>query len=546
MSRKLHLITSIFTAALISVLMVSCLKDDFDKLAKSEWNPSLAFPLVNSTLTVEDIFVQEGLPPHISTDFSGLIQLIYDSHNVSRSTNELISLPSLEGLNLLTLSNQTISDFNGVSNIGHQVSDSAFFAWTYSFDTQLGVSALIDSVFLRSGELNLELSSEIAQDVIVRIEIPELLVQNQPFLQVFQLSSNGTLPQPESVVRNLQNAVLIPGSNESIELKVSARITRSNSSSLAANSGLSLTYNLSNGSYKKLHGSFGSLQFPLVSNDTLEPGIFRNVIQASNLVFENPTVDVQVQNSTGFGGDFALNSIRGFRAGATIPNLTVSAYTFPWPLSGQQGNVLESINFHFDNTNSNVVDFTNGFPRSVLTTSSHLLNVSTPSYLNDTARVRVNTQMTLPLDGLTLNLMVVDTFDFDIGGVNKELEELLVRLNVINGFPLEGKMQVYFGRLSANGQSIFVVDSLYPASNLPLMAAAGVNSLGEAISPVQTITDAIITAAKWQKLHAQNCNKLVIRGRLTSTSQGSQIVRILDDNEMVIRLGAMLKAKKTF
>jgi large subunit ribosomal protein L14 len=87
------------------------------------------------------------------------------------------------------------------------------------------------------------------------------------------------------------------------------------------------------------------------------------------------------------------------------------------------------------------------------------------NYLLDTSRVGITSEIRLPLDGITVNLFVVDTVPFEISTISKDVERALLRLNVTNGFPTDCLLQLYFAKETFNalGQStgLTVVDSLY-------------------------------------------------------------------------------------
>ena len=135
LSKKKH-----STFILLSLLILgfsACLKDDFDKIADSEWSPELAFPLVNSTLTPYDIFLQDGVPPQFDPDIYGLIRLVYDSDNYSRRASELIQLPAPQASQAFALNAQVVQSFNSNSTIGNTVTDSIGFTFPYTASTGL-------------------------------------------------------------------------------------------------------------------------------------------------------------------------------------------------------------------------------------------------------------------------------------------------------------------------------------------------------------------------------------------------------------------------
>jgi hypothetical protein len=168
--------------------------------------------------------------------------------------------------------------------------------------------------------------------------------------------------------------------------------------------------------------------------------------------------------------------------------------------------------------------------------------------LRDTSRFSVRQETVLPLNGVTLDLQLRDTFEFDFQGINRDIEEVLLRLSISNGFPVGGFLEVYFCRQNGvNPQAPLVyVDSLYDSSTAQVMDAPEVNSSGEATEQTNQITDVVMGGMDWEKLRDLNCNRIVILARLTTSGNALEEVRILEDDKLSIRLGARIKLRKTF
>jgi hypothetical protein len=200
------------------------------------------------------------------------------------------------------------------------------------------------------------------------------------------------------------------------------------------------------------------------------------------------------------------------------------------------------------------VNTLNAFPRYMLTNAAISLNQATTpltyNYILDTSRVGVTSEIRLPLDGITVNLFVVDTVPFKISTISKDVERALLRLNVTNGFPTDGLLQLYFAKETFNalGQSngLTVVDSLYENGTEAVLESGIADNSGIVVTPVQTITDAVITAIKWKKLSDASTDKIIIKAKLTTYDLGQLIVKVTEQNRLNIRIGAQLKIRKTF
>jgi len=103
---------------------VGCKRDDFSKLAESEWNPDFAFPLVNSTLTASDILAEENSSTLVSVGESGIVEVIYSTTNKSKNASELIDLPTIDITNNVKASILNTNTFNANQSIGTTLQDS--------------------------------------------------------------------------------------------------------------------------------------------------------------------------------------------------------------------------------------------------------------------------------------------------------------------------------------------------------------------------------------------------------------------------------------
>lgn len=536
---------TISSSLILLGFLASCLRDDFSKLAESEWSPDFAFPIVYSELDVNDLLLQEKSPTEIDPDASGLVRVIYHSDNFSDIAGNLINLPQPETNFAIQLNSASVSEFNAAAN-GAILEDSLIQVSSYS----IGATSRIDTVVFREGTLRISTQSFIPQPSQVRFVIPNLLINQQGALQPFELEASPGSASLAEATRNLSGAVLLPDPSGQITVKMYVRVSKSGISPIEE--GVQhFTGNLTieNSKFSSIAGYFSDLQMPAITNDTLQIKIFKNAISADILQFERASTEYLVQNSTGIPFSYNLQQMQAFRQGENIPDLTLAAYSFPDQINGSRTSAGLR-NYLFDETNSNITGIVNRFPVFTLSsqTFSPLQNSGLSYLLRDTSRFRVYQKLVLPLNGLTLDLRLKDTLEFDFQTINKDVEEVLLRLNLSNGFPVQGLLQVYFGQQAEDQPHapVFVVDSLFGTGNLPVLIAPEVNAVGEATGETNKITDAVMTGQDWQKLKDQNCNRIIVNARLTTSGNALSEVRILDDDIMKIRIGARIKLRTQF
>ena len=530
-----------------------CKRDDFSKLAESEWNPDFAFPIVNSTLSASDILAEENSSTLISVGELGIVEVIYSTTNKGKNASEIINLPLVNVTNNVYASSTNTNTFNSNQSIGTTLNDSVSFNIPYTLDAQLGSQSRIDTVFFKAGILKLNINCWVPHNSILSIEIPELIINNEIYKEDIPFNYALQTPMGISLERNLQGAYLIPSVNsESNRVKYTIRTPRINNQAIPINNQFSSTINFSNTEFSKLRGNFGSYAAPLPNNDTLFLHLFRNVINAVNLSFTNPSARILVSNSTGIPINYTQTSFNAVRPGSVIPNVDLSSISFPTSIQAMSSSsaLPAQVEYPFTSTNgSNISDVINSFPRYMLSRGNFTFDSSLPNasyFLRDTSHVETHSEVTLPLNGLTLDLQVRDTFEYDFNSISGDIEEIMLRLNIENGFPTDGKLQVYFCRSIGNGNSLQVIDSLYTQGTEVVLMAGQTNVNGIVTIPSQKITDATISGTKWQKLMQMNADRILIKARLTTNELGELAVKILANDKLQIRIAARVKANKTF
>ncbi len=531
-----------------------CLKDDFNKLSDSEWAPDLAFPIVFSDLSIQDIATQKDSDVTVGVGANNIIEIIYSSFNYTQRGEELLTLPAFsEAVNPSLDANNT-NAFNGISTIGNTITDSSSFTFSYSLDNQLSAAALLDTAFLKSGILNVKITSQVPQNCIIRTEIPQLFINGQVFSQNLTFNSSGTTPLSNELSRNLNGAFIV-GSSENIELKFYITVTRSNSASIPASNQFQAEVEIVDPKFKRLSGYFSGLQMPIATRDTMFVGIFRNAIEALELNFEAPTATVSLFNSTGLPVNIVITDIEAIRPGFSIPQIQASNYNqaITLPPQGLLSSAPETqvIDLNISN-GSNIQNVVNALPRSIVTEAalSPTVNPTEWGFLFDTSRVGIRTDLKLPLNGLTLKLLLVDTLDFDFANITSDIESGLIRLNTLNGFPTESRVQIYFCRKNLNGLgqtvSLTRVDSLFNTGNRLVLASGLTDASGLVTTPSQRINDAEIDRIRWANIVDGQADALLITAEFTTFNQALDIVKVFESNRLQLRLGARIQVRKTF
>src|ERR1035437_481507 len=133
-------IASFFFMAIIVFTIQSCIKDNFklDKLAKTEWNPNIAVPLVYSSLTVQDILTKEDHQGVIIVGNDNFCTLVYKGNLFSILGSDLIQIPD-----------QQMPSFSTPPAIATTMTTTvASYSSTIAFDTTAGRPTKLYKLFL--------------------------------------------------------------------------------------------------------------------------------------------------------------------------------------------------------------------------------------------------------------------------------------------------------------------------------------------------------------------------------------------------------------
>jgi len=126
--------------------------------------------------------------------------------------------------------------------------------------------------------------------------------------------------------------------------------------------------------------------------------------------------------------------------------------------------------------------------------------------------------------------VVQDTIDFKIDADQQELDHLLFRLNITNGFPLNGNLQVYF-----TDENFVVIDSLITENETTIIEGAPVSGppLYKVTEPANEITDILVDNDRFNKV--KTAKKMLLRTELSTTNE--QFIKLYSGYSIGIKVG---------
>lgn len=194
--------------------------------------------------------------------------------------------------------------------------------------------------------------------------------------------------------------------------------------------------------------------------------------------------------------------------------------------------------FTLTNANSNVFGIINNKPQQLVYKIDALSNpsgVNATNFVIDTSKISLDMEVNLPMYGTAKDFSVQDTFDFKFANADK-IETCMIRTSIVNGFPIDVQMQVYFTDENYN-----VLDSLLLPNQL-VLAAASVNLTNGAVNNAQQkTTDIDLDATKI--MHLNQTKKILVRATATTLNGGNTNIKIYDFYKLDVKLGAIAKMR---
>jgi len=531
---------------LSSLLLTACLKDNFNfkKLAQTEWDPNVAIPLIYSSLTMNDILVKSKSDSVVQVDANNFITLVYKGQYLSLKASDVFIIPDQpfsESYNL---------DAGGVTALtsvppGQTYSTS--YTDTLNFDpnspaTPAQSRIVIDSISFKSGNWAVSFASLINDNVQIRMSIPKAKQNGVSFAQTFSINSMGTT----NGSYNLSGYTFDLSAGGGNKIAVNYTVTITNSGNPVSPSQININQTFSTLAFKKIFGYLGQ-QTLSAGNDTIQFNIFQSSTSGS-FTLANPSMHVTIQNSYGIPISATLST---FKVSGNSGSMGVTGAPNPLPIASptvsQMGQYLttsfslspNSMNLvNNAPTSSNIKAAVNSQPKYLVYDIAATSNPLGPPALNfvlDTSTIKVNMEVDLPLEGTASGFSFQDTLNFTFPSLNN-VQSLLLRSNITNGFPIDLGIQIYFTDANLNK-----IDSLVTGNRIIAPSAIVNSGSGMVTSPTNKITDLTFNQARINKL--TNVSKLLVVASASTYNGGMTSVKFYSTYHLDVKLGAQAQLK---
>lgn len=542
-------------------ITVRCVKEEIDlnKVQTGELEPSFALPIGSAHLNLGDIEQEYDLNNFIYNESDNIFVAVYNDRLFEFMAKELLDVPPQNFNSTFGMPLSTQTGFVA-GPIGSQVSipNSNNFQMTFSN------GELIEEIEIKSGTLQMDLNSTFTHDVSLQLSIQSLKSGGVPYQTTLNIPYTGSLPST--------NNILLDISGYTIDCTNSGTTTNNiniSSLSVVTNSGNGLSgsevfdysFGITIDSYSLVTGYFGEYT-NILDQDTSHITLFED-LHGGTVHFEDPQINLAISNSAGvdvqtnFSGIWAPENSTNVNIGGAGPGnipLITGAST-----PGEVSTVSHTINNA--NTVPTLSQVMDEGPAEIIYSASATTNPSgfTTNFIMDTSKVWCDAEVVLPLFGYGDNFTLKDTVPGNIeellglesdGNINEEdIDEVLLRLNIDNGMPVDVGFQLYF-----TNDNYMILDSLFASVNgsQEILESASVNfslppthpDYGKVVAPMNKITDVVISNEKLQYLIDNKAVKIIYKivGN-TASAQTGENIKLYPEYSIDIKASAKINMK---
>lgn len=530
--------TAFYCAIALLFVAASCKKYDPSKLTSTAWNPNFAIPLAYGNFDVYDIMARTDSNDIVIIDpATGAIALVYKGEIVSYEASDVIQISdygTTENISAGDLSMSTAPSFSATASTNS----------TTTINPTVNAGVELYTMNFKTGTLDLSVTTTLQHDIDVTITIPELTDGGTLVSRTINMPYGGTIPHTGSVSIDLTNLDIdFTKSNTTFnELDIETSVTVSGTGNpVTGAENVSINMDFSSISFNNATGYFGQ-QNVGVDNDSILVKIFEN---STNGFFQltDPKVRFTVENSFGFPVEIDFFDLRSIDVN-TNSSFPLSGYpnplqvTAPSAIGQSATTVLELNTGNTTNIQSVVTPTPKYFYFEANGTSNPQGNIAT-NFVTDSSRFRVSGELELPLEGFAYGFYVTDTAEFSFSESVDEVESIMIRVNIDNGFPVEmtGEVKILD---SLNN----VLLDIFPTPAV-VIEPAPVDANGRVTEKSNKITDILLEGNDIQ-LFTQAAKIVIAANSESLDGTDGKIVKVFDDYNLDIKVGMQVQGALEF
>ena len=493
----------------LTIIMLSgCLNiEELGELEIESAQPSLAFPLLQTSISTEDLIEELDTTLEVGINSDGAYAFLFYATPYVHHKSDLFPKVAI-GLPI-------------------PIVDSVV-----AFPIPSLLDLEVEKTILKGDNLQFILNSDIPEDITVVVKSDQILKEGTPFFQQYQLEYKGLLPLVfQSPVINLRGYELNPqGGGVTIRFLAS----KEDGSRVQLPASFiridSLDFSYLEGTGVSTRVNTGLQIIEIETTDTLINGTYS---------FENPKIHFDLSNS--FGGPVAAEVTNMYietSDGTQEPilgSLLDDLFFFQFPSFDEIGQTkMQRITF--DRSNSNILDFSDKNISKIFYEMDIIFNpLDIPDqsfFIMDSSEARLDATVELGFDARIEDVQLTHSVDVDLTRLDSILSFRLKML-VANSIPISFASELYFSKKGTNMRIEI------PEENNTLIEPALVDPTGEVQSPSENIL--FYTGSQEVVDQLIQMDLLEVKLQLQSPQNGQIPSRIKPGQWMDIQIGMEVK-----
>ena len=488
---------------LLSCLLISC---NLPSISDIPINGTYAIPLVNDKIKVQDLLnANDGIDVNIDSD--GVITILYNSQVLDQTINDL--LPSILGFGEIPLLD-TVSRFS----------------------LDLGTNLTVKKAILKGKEIRFRYSSELAENINVKMRVPEFSKNGIPFEHSFDLKYEGTLPFTSFTELILLEGYEFQSTSNRLTFIYDARTEDGKRVKLSF---AAMSFNELVFAYGE--GSFERDIYPL-NSEVLPINIFQ-AWKSGNLEFEDPKLEFTIDHSFGFPISVKINKVDFDLVDESSKSLTTTflgnEIELSYPTLEEIGQTTTTkILFNKNNSNINTL-----FNEKVEAVSYDLEAIINPTnnlnftgFVTDESFFNLNVKVELPLKQKITNLQLSDTIILD-QPLKTEVTEAEFKIVLANSYPCAVDIKLTF--LDENENELF---RFFDEDELRI---EGGNLLPEGNTTLSEEIVKFVSLDEKQIKDLKNIKKIIVEPLFDSSYLSDGFLTLYDEQFLELRIGLIFK-----
>lgn len=475
---------------------------------------SVALPLINTKVKITDFEEKtETTNVSVNSDEEGRVTVTYIGEVVSRDWN--VISPPLPFVPFLF--EDSLSDIQILKPGG---------------TLPLLVDEVINKLEFSEWNLRYQISHDFEEEITVTFYMPQVINDSGTFSTTLTIPYDGS-PVSDYITQEIPLAdYRFETVNNKFVVRYDARLADGTRVEFGPCLGAFLPFNPT-----YVEGYLGKDTFDVTGS--IVPVDLFSTWKSGGVEFENPTIDVFVQNSLGLP---LLAEIEVFSI-TTVDNNTFdiesdaidNGIVLDYPTIAEKGET-KITTFSFSKDNSNVKELFKQRLQRVNYDINAVYNNdesgNQSQFIGEGGAFSANVSVVIPLEGNINDLILVDTFDLDLDvGSYDEVIQAELKTIITNNFPLDLVLDVSF--LNANDQEI---DKLYGEPYM--LAGATVDAQGKALPADSQISFTDISASRWDNL--RSTKKVALTFRLNTISLSNSPLWVYDNYDVDVKMGIVL------